>query len=375
MLGTFYPVPNRIFLIRHLHTPHNMKLKLTQPIALLFLCFFCTFNDLHAQDPRFSQYYASPWNLNPAMTGVFNGRWRATINYRDQWSSFLSPVPFQTTAAAFETRFNVGARNDYAAFGLGLMHDEAGTARFQQNRVHLGGSFQKQLSGGRNRTAHYLSAGAQAGMGQNSMDWGSLWFSRQFNSTTEEPDFGASSGEAQANTALFADFNAGLLYYSVFKNEGFFYVGAALNHLNRPAIAMLDNNNETLYTRFSGHIGGQFPVSRHMSLLPGVLVMQQGPAFETDFGLNFRYSNNDLNELALRAGLWGRLGNKLDQGLQADALTVVGMLELNRWMLGLSYDITVSGLTLANNSRGAFELSLTYFHPHERKQRVVCPKF
>ena len=34
-------------------------------------------------------------------------------------------------------------------------------------------------------------------------------------------------------------------------------------------------------------------------------------------------------------------------------------LVLNRWMLGLSYDTTVSSLTQANNSRGAFELSLT----------------
>lgn len=103
--------------------------------------------------------------------------------------------------------------------------------------------------------------------------------------------------------------------------------------------------------------------------------MKQGPAFESAFGLNARYSNNDRNELALRLGAWARLGNRLDSGLQMDAVTVVAMLELERWMLGLSYDVTVSSLTLANNSRGAFELSLTYFHPAERRRRVVCPRF
>ena len=103
--------------------------------------------------------------------------------------------------------------------------------------------------------------------------------------------------------------------------------------------------------------------------------MQQGPATEADFGLNLRYSNNDLNELALRFGAWGRLGNSLDSGMQMDAVTAVAMLELNRWMLGLSYDITVSSLMQANNSRGAFEISMTYFHPAERRSRVVCPKF
>ncbi|HNM26000.1 MAG TPA: type IX secretion system membrane protein PorP/SprF, partial [Saprospiraceae bacterium] len=85
--------------------------------------------------------------------------------------------------------------------------------------------------------------------------------------------------------------------------------------------------------------------------------------------------NNDYNELALRAGAWARLGNKLDKGIQADAVTIVGMLEQERWMLGLSYDITVSSLAGANNSRGAFEVSLTYFHPEFRRGRVVCPRF
>jgi type IX secretion system PorP/SprF family membrane protein len=354
-----------------------MKPSLTQPIVLVLFFVSSLFSSITAQDPRFSQYYASPWNLNPAMTGVFDGRWRATLNYRDQWSSFLSPVPFQTSAAAFETRFNVGARNDYAAFGLGLMHDEAGSSRFQQNRVQLGASFLKQLAGGRKRTHHYLSAGAQAGMGQNSMDYGDLWFSRQFDAATERPDLGAANGEpgSGANSKIYPDFNAGILWYSVFKNEAFLYAGAALNHINRPVISLVNNSQEKLYSRWNAHIGGQFPLSRSLSILPGIQAMQQGPAFETNMGINFRYSNNDLNELALRAGLWGRIGNKLDKGVQADALTVVTMLELNRWMLGLSYDITVSGLTLANNSRGAFELSLTYFHPHERKAKVTCPRF
>ena len=103
--------------------------------------------------------------------------------------------------------------------------------------------------------------------------------------------------------------------------------------------------------------------------------MKQGPAIETDLGMNIRYSNNDQNELALRAGVWGRVGNRLNKGFGMDALTFVAMLELERWMLGISYDVTVSQLTQANNSRGAFELSLTYFHPEHRRSRVICPKF
>jgi type IX secretion system PorP/SprF family membrane protein len=359
-----------------LRPKHVIMKQFLQPVLLTAFLAALFLTDLQAQDPRFSQYYASSWNLNPAMTGVFNGRWRATLNYRDQWNSFLSPVPFRTYSAAFDMRYEVG-RDDYAAFGIGAMHDEAGTARFNQNKVHLGGAFLKQLSGGRYRAEHYLSAGAQVGFGQNSIDWSALWFSRQFDSSTERPDFGADNGEANANAGskAYLDFNAGLLWYMLFGDNGFFYAGGAMHHINAPVISLLEDNNETLYSRWSGHVGGQLPLNENLSLLPGVQYMLQGPAQEIDAGMNIRYSNNDLNELALRLGGWARLGNKLDRGVGMDAFTVVGMVELNRWMLGLSYDITVSGLTLANNSRGAFEVSLTYFHPGQRKERVKCPKF
>lgn len=344
-------------------------------ILVVFVALLC-YGSAGAQDPRFSQYYASPWNLNPAMTGVFNGRWRLTANYRDQWSSFLAPVPFRTYSAAFDTRFHVG-RYDIAAFGVGAMHDEAGTARFQQNKVHLGGAYLKQLSGGRYKADHYLSVGAQLGFGQNSIDWSRLWFSRQFDPTSETPNYDLPSGEpnANTNTKVYLDFNAGILWYVMFDNDGFFYAGGALHHLNAPVISLVDDRQETLYARYSAHTGGQLPLNENFSLLPGAQFMLQGPSLETDLGMNVRFSNNDRNELALRFGGWARLGNKLDKGIQMDAFTVVGMLELNRWMLGLSYDITVSSLTQANNSRGAFEVSLTYFHPAQRRERVVCPNF
>lgn len=348
-----------------------------KPILLILLFVAVSIGQTQAQDPRFSQYYASPWNLNPALNGVFNGKWRATLNYRDQWGSILSPVPFRTYAAAFEHRLQVGYGDDYASFGVGVMHDEAGTARFSQDKVQLGGAFLKQLSGGRNQADHYLSAGAQLGFGQNSIDWGRLWFSRQFDPNTETPNSGLSSNEpnSDAATKTYLDFNAGLLWYAVFENDGFFYLGGALHHMNRPQISLAGDDGEILYSRWTGHVGGQFPLNETVSLLPGALVMHQGPAFETDLGVNLRYSNNDFNEVALRAGAWARIGNKLDKGLQPDAVTIVGMLELSRWMLGLSYDITISPLAQTNNGRGAFELSLTYFHPGEKRSRVVCPNF
>ncbi len=330
------------------------------------------------QDPRFSQFYASPWNLNPALAGAFEGRWRVVVNYRDQWSSVLSPVPFRTYSAAVDMRFGVGP-SDYFAFGAGALHDEAGAMRFSQNKAHIGGAFLKQISGGARRPTQILSAGAQLGLGQNSVDWGRLWFSRQFDPTLEIPDLNAPNGEPNAggNSRAYVDFNAGLLWYAVSqRNDGFWTMGIAWHHLNRPNVALLtDDATERLYLRWTMHTGGLIPVNPSLGLLPTALAMVQGPAREINVGAGIRYSNHDYRELALRTGAWLRLVNRLNRGIQTDALIAVVMLEWERWMLGLSYDMTTSSLARVNNSRGAFELSLSYYHPAARRARVACPRF
>src|SRR5215831_4802343 len=56
---------------------------------LIFLSFVLalTGEGLRAQDPGFSQFFASPLTLNPALTGKFNGVIRVAGNYRNQWPS------------------------------------------------------------------------------------------------------------------------------------------------------------------------------------------------------------------------------------------------------------------------------------------------
>ena len=52
-----------------------------------------------AQDIHFSQYYASPLTLNPALTGLVNGAFRASFNYRNQWFN----IPTLNTIAPYQT--------------------------------------------------------------------------------------------------------------------------------------------------------------------------------------------------------------------------------------------------------------------------------
>ncbi len=339
-------------------------------IGLLLMAI--TYN-ANAQDPRFSQFYASPMQLNPAMTGVFEGRWRAVLNYRDQWQSVLDNVPYRTFSASYDMRYNIVAR-DYLAFGISALGDQVGESSFRQTRGHLAMSYLKQLSGG-TQNSQFLVAGAQAGVGQNSIDYTNLWFSQQFDINTETLDISQPTGESTPEaTDMFVDINAGLLWYALFDDDFSVYAGGALNHINAPNVSLFNGQNDVLLMRWVGHAGAQLPLSDNFSLLPAFSLMGQGESNSLTMGMNVRYSNNDFNEIAVRLGGWVHLSNNGESNSHMDALIISTILELDKFNLGFSYDINTSSLVNATNSRGTYELSFIYIHPENRRIRVKCPK-
>ncbi len=363
------------------------KFNILPLLAVLFLCFGFS-QKAEAQDPRFAQFYAAPLQLNPAMTGVFEGRWRVNANYREQWASVLGSTPFRTIGAGFDMRYKI-VGDDYMGIGISALRDEVGDGVFTTNRGHLNLSYMKQLSGGRySPNDQYLVAGAQLGAGQNSVDWNQFWFGQQFNYNENDvnfltPDYTLSNGEPnisgdQATTDMYLDFNAGLMWYAIFGDNTSIWAGAAINHLNSPNISFIEGGREILYTRWVGHMGGEIPFNPQLSLLPAVAVMGQGPSLSTTIGANFRYTNHDWNEVAIRTGVWPHISRRVDEAdtkLQFESIAFAMILEIESWNVGVSYDVTTSTFKDANNSRGAFELSLIYVQPAKERIKVNCPKF
>jgi len=344
--------------------------------AVLFTCFLVPPTEVQAQDPHLAQFYAAPTQTNPALLGVFNGRFRATMNYREQWSSIINDNPFRTVAGAFEMRHGIG-RNDFLSYGVSVLRDEAGTSEYTRNQGSLGVSYMKKLSGGRYGTGtQFLIAGAQVGGGQHSIQGDNLWFSSQYNTGTEQIDFGAPSGEnINSMSDFYIDFNAGLVWYAVFDDNMSIYAGGSLHHLNAPKISFFDSGDAgTLDLKWNAQVGGELPLTRELSLLPAVIVIKQGPSLNSIFGTNFRYTNRDWREVAIRVGVWGDLVNNLESGLSFPTMIYTAILEMGRWNVGLSYDVNAGSLTAPTNSRGAFEISASYVHPATRKEKVKCPK-
>ena len=76
-------------------------------------------NEAKAQDPHFSQFYANPLYLNPALAGT-HGCPRLNFNYRNQWPALSGT--FVTYSASYDQYF------DNLSGGIGVLAtlDQAG---------------------------------------------------------------------------------------------------------------------------------------------------------------------------------------------------------------------------------------------------------
>lgn len=348
-----------------------VKRNITLIIALFGFGF-----QIFAQDPQFIQFYASPLQLNPAMTGVHPGKWRAVANYREQWSSILGSKPFKSLSASFDAKSMVG-RGDYFSYGFTVLRDQAGSSNYLRQTGDLSLSYMKQLDGSRYRQYdQYLIGGAQVGFGQHSLDEDNLWFSSQFDGATENIDKTIDNGEAiNQSSDVYLNLNAGLMWYAVFDDNQSLYFGGAVHHVNAPKVSFISGNGEeSMDMKWVIHAGGEIPFSHELSLLPAIAVMGQGENMLSLYGTNVRYTNRDWQEIAIRAGVWGHLVKDVNGGFATPAATFTAILELERWNLGVSYDVATNQLSAPTNHRGAFELSLIYYHPATRREKVNCPK-
>ncbi|MEO1258117.1 MAG: PorP/SprF family type IX secretion system membrane protein [Bacteroidota bacterium] len=337
---------------------------------------------MNAQDIHFSQFYLSPLNLNPAMTGVMNCNIRLVANYRNQWASVLKSNAYSTYSASYDQKIAVG-RYDYFGVGASFWGDVAGEANFATTTGRLTGSYAKRMGGGR-KEAHYLVVGAEAGLSQRSIDFDKLrWGTQHDGSGGHNPDALSLEDNLFNDQFLFADLGAGLLWFSVFDENNNLYIGGAYHHLNRANQTFYEENGlrEDLYSRFTIHAGGEFAVASRLGLLPGVIVMKQGPSFQVNSGTSLRFrlggssTGNFGNYQAFQVGAWVRVSNRVDNGYLTDAAIISTRFDYNQFSIGFSYDLNVSALQPASNNNGAFEFALLYKFCGNERRGVYCPNF
>lgn len=345
--------------------PDNMK-KFFLPTLILFACTLSVF----AQDKHFTQFYAAPLTLNPALSGNFEGKYRVGMIYRDQWRKILDN-PIKTFALGADLRFDAPGKSVYDdAVGLGILffNDRVSVVDFNTTQIALSLAYHKSL-GTDNR--QFLSLGLQGGLTQRSVNYESLNFQDEFEGNGYT---GSTNEEFPENNFSYADYNVGLNYTARFGEEGAIFAGAALHHFLQPVIAFNKNTGEgdKLYMKVSGQLSATVPINRQVSFQPRVLVAAQGPHMELNAGANFRTRFGQYGSTALHLGGWARPVRNSD-GFGLDAVVALVGIEFSNVLVGLSYDLNLSALS-ANQRQGAFELSIAYLGNYDSEE-ILCPKF
>lgn len=331
---------------------------------------------VQAQDIHFSQFYLSPLNLNPAMTGVMNANVRLVANYRNQWASVLRDNAFNTYSVSYDQRVAVG-RYDYLGVGGVFWGDRAGEANFQTLTGKMALSYSKKMGGGRNN-GHYLAVGAEGGFAQRSIDFLKLrWGSQHDGEGGFDPNIDSGETGFDRDNFTFADLAAGILWFSVLDANNNFYMGAAFHHLNRANQSFDSSDEDLLYSRLTVHAGGEFMVGDRFGLVPGVIVMNQGPSFQLNAGTSFKFLMGQTRGQyqAFQIGAWARIANDTDAGILSDAAILSTRFDYDNFSLGFSYDINISPLSAASNSNGGFEFALVYKILGPERRNLYCPNF
>lgn len=304
-------------------------------IKTLFIALTALAQQALAQDPIFSQFYAMPLQINPAFAGSAFAP-RMGVAYRHQWTGFNSA--YRTYAASYEQYI------DRLSSGIGFNFegDNAGDGIYKT--IKFSSIFAYRL-----RVTDDLSLkfGAEAGVHQVNLAWDKLVFPDQID---EINGITLNTAEIQPDATNVArlDISAGMLILN-----SHFYLGGAIKHLNTPNEGILlvnDNVSRGLPMRYSVHGGTEIIVKKGNKrkapafISPNFLFVAQGPYKQLNVGAYAGLGK-------FYAGAWTRHTFR-----NADAVMFLAGFKEGIYKIGLSYDLTISGLAL--NTGATFEITM-----------------
>ena len=324
-------------------------------IAIISITFLN--QSLKAQDVHFSQYSETPSSINPALIGV-KYETRATLNYKNQWSSIGNK--YETMAFSFEqTIKHKKLKNNYLAVAVNIFKDVAGDAQLKSLNPNLGISFLQKIN-----KNMMLSSGIQSGFFYKTIDVSSLHWGEQWNGYSYDSNL--PSGEKTPRSSVTSFDIGGGLNLNYVQSEGFisskdaarFDLGFSLFHFSLTNNSFI-SNSEKLNTKFCTYFNGEFsiPNSRN-AIMPSFLYMRQGPNSEFITGALFKFILGDpstytANKKPFSISVGGYYRFK-------DAIVPSVLFQLDKYAVGVSYDINISALTPASNRLGGIELMLKY---------------
>ena len=340
----------------------NLLFKICSLIILSFYFSLTSFS----QDIHFSQYYFSPLTLNPALTGAYNGDYRFTFNYRNQWASV--PVNYNTLSLAAEMPLTNPARYDRLAAGFIVYADRAGDSRFTASQIYGSLGYSKVLGA----KEHVISFGVQPGFVNKNYQPNRLTYDNQFNGDIYDEHIPIIENPSRTSISYF-DVGAGLNFIYNNNSRSRISAGVSVYHFTFPVQSFYNDDLVTLDIKYTAHALAQFRLkNKKWDLLPAFMYRKQDskqeivPAMYAKYYFRPSYKGNEFSIMYGLSYRW------------RDACILSGTVQYNQWQACLSYDINVSKFAKATSSYGAVEISAMYIITKVRNTNVcgkICPIF
>jgi len=327
----------------------------TKATAILFLTgFLFSVTHVCGQDAVFSQFYANPVYLNPALAGNVICP-RIALNYRNQYPAIGGNYVTYNAAADMYIKSLSGG------MAVIVTDDMTGPlASFSGDIVY---SYHLRIT-----EKLRMNAALQAGYYQYRLNWNKLVFEDMIVPSTGELISGSEAQPDKLNIGD-VDFSTGMV---LGYNEKY-YVGFAAHHITNPDLAFYQGNISRLATRFTVHAGAIFNLkdalagreNDNLSLSPNIVYMQQGDFHQLNAGMY-------LNFYPFVTGLWLRHNFE-----NPDAMIAMLGIQQPTFKMGYSFDFTLSKLGLP--AGGAHEISFVWYLPCPKKdfqyKAIKCPSF
>ena len=340
--------------------------KLSQYTSWLGACLLTyllfNFNWMIGQDVHFSQYNGSVFNLNPSLTGLFDGDYRLNTIYRRQWASV--PVPYSSFSFSGDTKFKLKkTKSDCIGAGLIFNNDVSGTTHYNTNQIYASASYIHPLNSDSNLL---WTNGLMIGISNVGFNYNKMTFDEQYQNNSYNAS--NNTGENfQKTNSTFLDFHAGSLIQYQIKPRGIIQYGLSFHHVTNPKLSFQNNLNIKIDPKLHNYLHFSYPLSERLDGIAELLFAYQGKYKEFNPGIQLKYWLNMKDNQSTSIGIYGRA---------KDAVIIRLGYQIKTLTTGVSYDINTSPFLAATSRRGGIEFYLIYIFkklvPFMPKKRI-CP--
>lgn len=309
-----------------------------------------------AQDMHFAQFYNTPLAINPSLAGGYDGTFRGILNYRDQWKS--AGNAYKTYGLSLDGGMLRKVDKGFLGVGAAIYNDKQGDIGLSRMNAKLSLAYHVQMS-----RQQFFTVGMSGGVLQTSINRSNLIWDDQYDGNGYNPNLPSNEALIQPNNVS-SDFSLGFNY--VYKENEYagnkkILFGGAVHNLVKVNDAVLSDMKKKRSLRYVLHTQMSFPIDgTNLTIQPSGFVALQGTSQEVFLGSNVRYELRQASKFtefattqAITFGVFAR---------ELKSIVAFAGLQMDKFNIGLSYDINISGYAVATNGKGGFEITLKYLN-------------